>query len=203
MNTKNLNEKFIIGVVGLYASGKSTVANEFIKMGFYEINVDEYGYKSLKDKKKEIIKTFGSNILTHNEIDRKKLSNIVFKSKFDLYKLNSIVHPYMKSKIKDDIQITNSDKIIIHAALLLDMNLDKLCNKVIAVISNYDDIYKRGRDRDNRNIEQIKFILANQPTPNQLIENADYIINNNSTKEELIDNTRNLIRVLLQEYKNE
>ena len=45
-------DRLIVGITGLFASGKSTVAKTFVEHGFYEVDVDSYGYKALEDKKK-------------------------------------------------------------------------------------------------------------------------------------------------------
>jgi dephospho-CoA kinase len=197
--SKDFNDKLIIGIVGLYASGKSTVAEVFIKNGFFEVDVDKYGYDALIKKKEQIVKTFGNNILTDGTIERKELGKIVFNSQEELAKLNSIVHPYMIKSIKKDIMLSEHKKLIIHAALLFDLKLDYICDRVVAVLSNIENIYRRGMERDNRDLNQIKFILSNQPTPNLLIENADYIIDNNSTKKTLIDKTKSIIQTILEE----
>jgi dephospho-CoA kinase len=197
--SKELNDKLIIGIVGLYASGKSTVAEVFVNNGFYEVDVDKYGYEALDKNKEEIIQTFGNKILTDRTIDRKELGKIVFNSKKELTKLNAIVHPYMSKSIEKDIIESEHKKIIIHAALLFDLKLDLICDRIVAVISNIENIYRRGIERDSRNLNQIKFILSNQPTPNQLKENADYIIDNNSTKKAMIDKTKSIIQTILEE----
>lgn len=197
--SKELNDKLIIGIVGLYASGKSTVAEVFVNNGFYEVDVDKYGYEALDKNKEEIIQTFGNKILTDRTIDRKEIGKIVFNSKKELTKLNAIVHPYMSKSIEKDIIESEHKKIIIHAALLFDLKLDLICDRIVAVISNIENIYRRGIERDSRNLNQIKFILSNQPTPNQLKENADYIIDNNSTKKAMIDKTKSIIQTILEE----
>ena len=42
--------------------------------------------------KQKLVDTFGKEILTNNTIDRKKLGKIVFSSKDDMKKLESIAH---------------------------------------------------------------------------------------------------------------
>ncbi|MFW5890689.1 MAG: dephospho-CoA kinase [bacterium] len=193
--------KLIIGITGRFASGKTTVAKLFKEEGFYEIDVDSYGYKALSDKKNEIVKKFGTHILNNdNKINRKKLGEIVFNSETQLKQLNEIVHPYMKSCIKYDIEHNvNHNKIIINAALLIPMKLHSICSKIIYVKSDINNIIKRGIERDNRNKKQISFILSNQPTTKQLSEIADYIIENNKDINTLVKNTKKLIEKIRSE----
>ena len=108
----------------------------------------------------------------------------------------------MKDCIKNDIDKLSHKEIIINAALLLPMNLNILCHKVVSVVSNFDDIIKRGIERDNRNLKQIKFILSNQPTTKQLNEIADYIIKNDGSINMLIRNCKQVIEKIRLEQKN-
>lgn len=192
-------KKIIIGITGQYASGKSTVSKVFIERGFYQIDIDSYGHKALKIKQADIIKTFGKDVLLNNNINRKKLGKIVLNSRNELKKLNKIVHPFMVSEIKSDLVKITHKYIIINGALLVPMKLNKLCNKIVAIICNYEQIIKRGVDRDKRNLDQIKFILSNQPTTKQLIEIADYIIENNCTLSKLIKKAHKIIDDILSE----
>ncbi len=199
-----MNEhKLVIGLTGLYASGKSTVAELFIQNNFYEIDVDKYGHKALKYKQTEIVNCFGKSILNDNGgIDRKKLGRIVFSSKEQLDKLNKIVHPYMKELIEEDLNKCPYNKIIINAALLIPMKLYTLCDKVIGVLSDEKNIIKRGMERDNRTVKDIKFILSTQPTPNQITEIADFILMNNEDISNLKTNSKELINKIIKEYNN-
>lgn len=193
--------KCIIGIMGLFASGKSSVADVFTKNGYMEIDVDKYGYKALIDKKTDIISEFGTSILDGNSINRKKLGEIVFSSKEKIQKLNDIVHPYMKKCIEQDINNSKSNKIVINAALLLSMKLYEFCDKIIYIDSPIKDIINRGIKRDKRDKKQIEFILSNQPNPNQLQKKADYIIYNNKSLENLILEAENLLKIIESEIR--
>lgn len=172
--------KLIIGITGKYASGKSYVANIFKENNYFEIDVDKLGHQALIEKKNIIIKSFKENIIdSYGNIDRKKLGNIVFNSQKELKKLNSIVHPHMVKETMNVLNQTNYNKYIINAALLMDLELNKLCNKIIFVNTSIENIYLRAKKRDDKTEKQIEFILSNQPSTNQFIKYADYIIDNN------------------------
>ncbi|ACK74733.1 dephospho-CoA kinase [Borreliella burgdorferi] len=125
----------IIGVTGRIASGKDTVSKIISnKYGFYEINADKLGHSVLHEKKEEIVKIFGQKILnTKNEIDKLLLRNLVFNDNKELKKLESVSHPVILSKIKKILIQNQSTKIIINAALLFKMNLEKLCDYIIVL----------------------------------------------------------------------
>ncbi|WKC85449.1 dephospho-CoA kinase [Borreliella lusitaniae] len=125
----------IIGITGRIASGKDT-ASKIIsnKYGFYEINADKLGHLVLYEKKEEIVKIFGKKILNaKNEIDKLLIRNLVFNDNEELKKLESISHPIILNKIKKILLENQSSKIIINAALLFKINLEKLCDYIIVV----------------------------------------------------------------------
>ena len=86
----------IIGITGLIASGKSTASN-YISKKYPIIDADKIS-KFITQKGNigyfEIVKNFGDDILDFDyNIDRKKLSSIVFSDKSKLHKLNNILAP--------------------------------------------------------------------------------------------------------------
>ncbi|MCK4796667.1 MAG: dephospho-CoA kinase [Spirochaetes bacterium] len=191
----------IIGLTGLYCSGKSTIAKILKdKYGFFIIDIDKIGHQALEEKKDEIIKAFGKLILNNNKIDRKKLGYIVFKKKQKLKLLDSIVHPLMIKRVKEIINNTKEKKICINAALLLEMKLDWLCKIIIITKSSFFNIIKRAKKRDDYSILQVLKIISSQKVFKLVKKykyNADifYVYNNKNIDylENQIKNKRDLL----------
>jgi dephospho-CoA kinase len=155
--------KKIIGLTGLYCSGKTTCEKILqSEYGFHIIDVDKIGHLALTEKKNEIITKFGSLILTEDQIDRKKLGTIVFKDRNKLKLLNSIVHPWMSSKVEEEINSTQSTRICINAALLFEMGLHSLCEKIIITKANIFETIKRAKKRDGYSFIKILRIINSQ-----------------------------------------
>ncbi len=185
----------IIGITGSYASGKSTVAKLLKEAGYYEIDVDKIGHTALESKKEQIINKFGKVIIDENgEIDRKKLGNIVFNDNKKLEELNKIVHPFMIDQVLKELKSVEKEKIIINAALLYEMQLNTLCDKIIVVKTDEEILLKRAMKRDNRSEAQIRKILENQITYNENNLMADYISKNNGDISILRDILQNIIK---------
>ena len=68
----------IIGITGIFCSGKTTIAKIFSRYGYKVINADKIGHELLNKKiiKDKVIKKFGRKILVKSKIDRIKLKNI-------------------------------------------------------------------------------------------------------------------------------
>ena len=102
----------VIGITGGVGSGKSAVL-KLLEEEYHAVVVqlDEVA-KALQRKGtpcwKAIVEAFGREILDENEeLDRKKLAQIVFQSSEKLEQLNGIVHPagasgYRRKKKRED-----------------------------------------------------------------------------------------------------
>lgn len=179
----------IIGISGQTGAGKSTFAkllNQKLK-GEY-IDVDSLGHILLKDEStiQKLVKTFGKDILTESQIDRKKLGAKAFVSSEATESLNNIMHPAMVEMVKDIIdkcREQNQQNVIIDAALLYKMKLNKLCNKIIYVKADSEVRVKRLVSSRGWTEQQARERLFSQDTePND--ENV-IIVKNNSSLEDL------------------
>jgi len=134
------NKKPIIGIMGGIGSGKSTVANEFEKLGCKVINADKIAHDLLEEKniQEEVVGILGNDIIdSQGNIDRKKIAEIVFKNSDLLFKLNNIIHPGVLQKTEELIDQYNQDNqckaIILDMPLLVEVGWDKRCDKLIFV----------------------------------------------------------------------
>lgn len=123
-----------IGIGGNIGSGKTAVAKELVKLyqkdnfkvklldadsiawKLYSRNVVS-GQQSVMYNK--IKKSFGVVILDEkDEIDRKKLGELVFHNKQNLQKINKIVHPELIRQLKAKLQKPDAEIKILDAALI-------------------------------------------------------------------------------------
>ncbi len=142
----------IIGITGNSSVGKSFLI-EKLEMNYFLIDADKIGHTVLKlpKCKDEVLSFFGEEILDNNEINRKRLGEIVFNDKEKLEVLTEITHRYILKQI-DNILAENIDLyelIIIDAALLIESGLYKKCDKTILVVATYDEKIRRIVERDN------------------------------------------------------
>lgn len=178
----------IIGLTGGIASGKSTVSKYLVEKGFKVYDADKIA-KDISEKKsvqEEIILTFGNKILDKNgNIDRKKLKEIVFENKEKLEKLNGIIHPKVINFYKE-LKEKKTDKVIIFdVPLLFESGIDKFCDKILVVISDYEIQLNRIIERDKINRELAEKIIRSQLSNEERIKKADVVIENNSNLEDL------------------
>ena len=180
----------IIGLTGGIASGKSTVSKYLAEKGFKVYDADKIA-KDISKKKsvqEEIILTFGDKILDENRnVDRKKLKEIVFKNKEKLKQLNAIIHPKVIDFYKE-LKEKNTDEIIIFdVPLLFESGIEKFCDKILVVISDYEIQLNRIVERDKIDRELASKIIKSQLSNKERIKKADVVIENNSSLEDLFE----------------
>lgn len=192
----------VIGITGPAGSGKSTIS-KIIKTIYKDkasiIDVDRLGHEVLtyffiKEKLKEV---FGEEIFDDDtNISRSKLGEIVFSNKEKLELLNQIVHPEILNKTEQILkEISNkNDIIIIDAALLFKIGLDKLCDKIIYVDAPEELRIKRLSEKRGIPLEKAKNIVKSQEHINS--KRCDFKILNIGNFDQLYKETEKIIQNL-------
>lgn len=187
----------IIGLTGGLATGKTTVAKMFAQLGAQVIDADKIAHKLISPRGAcytSIVRYFGGDIVTKGNIDRKKLSTIVFNNKHALRKLEGIIHPEVKKNIFTEIKKRQKKNsiIIIDAPLLIEAGIEKKVDRLIVVKSSLNKQIKRSSARLKiTKSEALKRIKAQMPLKDKE-RLADIVINNN----EDLENTRKQVKAI-------
>ncbi len=181
----------VIGLTGGIASGKTTVANLFKQQFKIDIvdadivarEVVEPGTPGLN----AIIQHFGQDI-THddNTLDRAKLREKIFSNPEEKAWLNALLHPIIREKMIEDLQQVTSDYALLVVPLLVENNLDSLCDRVLVVDVEPETQISRAVKRDNVSEEQAHAILASQASRQQRLDIADDVVKNNPNDPDLL-----------------
>ena len=130
-----------VGITGGIGSGKSTVCKIFETLKvpvFYADNEAKILMNSNEILKTEITNTFGKDVYKNNDLDRKKLAQLVFNNPEALSKLNALVHPKVGVAYQSWLQKQNHPFVLKEAAILFESgsnkNLDEIncpkCSKI-------------------------------------------------------------------------
>ncbi len=186
-NPRKNKKAFVIGIGGNIGSGKTTLAKMFQEFGAKLVDADKIGWSLLKKSKKEyikIVKTFGKAILDkNNNIDRKKLGEIVFNQPKKLQMLNRIVHPALLTKVRQDIR-KEKGIIVLDAALLFNWGLEKEMDASILVSATKELKIKRSK-KLGMTKKAVEERLARQIPETMMVKKADFIVRNNGSNQEL------------------
>jgi len=188
-----------LGIMGHFASGKSAAASFFINSGFFDIDLDAIGKDALLILKDKITQTFGTQILEQDKISAQKLGNLVFENQRELDKLNALVHPWMKERVVQIITQNPQKNLVIHAAILLQLGLKELCQRILYISCPDEILIARGQARNKFSAEKIRAILKMQRDKNQYLEHATDIIENTGTFEEFQHKLKDFEQRILNE----
>ena len=125
----------MIGVAGGYCTGKNVLVGLLEERGFEQIDVDGVGHAVLEEPavRREIVERFGSAVLgPDGGVDRRRLGALVFGDRRQLSGLEAIVHPRMVARVEQMVGAADRP-LVINAAILLRMGLERLCDFVVCV----------------------------------------------------------------------
>ncbi len=179
----------IIGITGNSGSGKSEIAKILAKKIKAEIIDADKVVKEMTNTEteylKKIIELFGNEILIENNINRKKLADIIYNNEEKRKQLNNLTYYYVVNEIKNQINKIKLKYIIIDAPLLFESGLDKICEITISVIAKQDIKIDRICKRDKLE-KQIAIKRLNIQKKDEYYKSkSDYIIENNGKIEEV------------------
>lgn len=188
----------IIGITGNIGSGKSTVSQYLQKRGFTVYYSDIIAHQAYQDPmvRQAIIDRWGSSLFKADDIDRKKLADVVFNNQIELDFLNSIVHPWTLNRLSELVHSCPHEYCIIEVPLLFEANLSKCFDYIILVISDPDLRISRIVNRDMIGIEEAIARQSFQKSSIDVLEYSDLVINNNGSISDLYEQVDNFIRVL-------
>lgn len=173
----------IIGLTGGIGSGKTTIANYFMKSGVPVYIADDEARKIMQSEEiiEAIKKTFGIAIFENGILNREKLAQIVFNDPEKLKLLNAIIHPAVKKHFHNWILNHKQAPFIIYeAAILFESGSYKDCDKIISVTAPMESRIQRVIHRDNSSREQVLKRINAQWNDDQRIAQSDYVIENDS-----------------------
>ena len=157
----------IIGITGGIGSGKSLVAKElysFENTVYYHADEEAKQLVNTSSSiKNKIIKIFGKESYLDGKLNRKFISELVFKDSVLLEKLNGIIHPEVKIHFKNFIKSQKVNALILYEnAILFETNSDLLCDIIISITAPKELRIKRVMLRDNVAKNQVQAIIKNQ-----------------------------------------
>lgn len=172
----------IVGLTGGIGSGKTTVAKLFNTLGV-PVYVSDIAAKRIMISDAKVIKEVKTLLgelayFDDGSLDKKHISEQVFKNKELLQKLNSIVHPAVADDFIAWYKKQNSAYVIKESAILFESGSHKKCDIIISVISPIKERVNRVMKRDSVTKKQVLYRVMNQSSDEDKIDQSDFIINN-------------------------
>ena len=196
----------VIGLTGGIGSGKSTVAEMFRELGAVVVDADEVCHRLLfeADIKEKVRKRFGGGVFSADgEVDRTALGKTVFGDARKLKDLTAILHPPAHEEIRKVVRDARKEgtvpAVVLDVALLLESNMEKMCDVLVFVEASREARNERVREERGWDEAEIERREKFQKAINKKIEKADYVINNSLTKRDTFDQVQHIWRKLFRE----
>ena len=123
-----------IAITGGIGSGKTYVAEYIKKQGYPVFSCDEI-YRELSQSASYIekVQQLFPGVVSNNQIDKKKLAQIVFSNKIELEKLNHLSHPLIMTTLYEEMGKAQGKVVFAEVPLLFEGGFEKDFHETIFV----------------------------------------------------------------------
>jgi len=149
----------------------------------------------------DVLKYFGTQVCQEDgTLDRKKISDIVFKDMEKRKKLEDFTHPRIYEEFFRQLAEFGKEDpasiVIVDIPLLVELNLMYLFEKIIVVSVSPETQKERLMARDGIDEEEASRIISSQLSVKEKKGFADWVIENDGSKEETLGQVERLFEEL-------
>ena len=202
--------KPIIGLCGGIGAGKSVVARELERLGGLLIDSDQLNHEVLRrpEVARILREWWGDEILGEDgAVDRRRVAELIFGDAEQKRRLESLVHPLIASLREDMIVVGSGDlkvrAIILDSPLLLESNLDRLCQAVVFVEVSESQRLRRLQETRGWDIEESRRRERWQLSLAEKRARSRFSINNEGSIEQLRSQVKDVFEQVLAEYSSD
>lgn len=195
-----------IAVTGGLAAGKTTVCQLFKELGAYVVSADEIVHQLLSPDTavgQQVISLLGSDIVSGQEFDRKKIAAKVFTKPDLLRALEEILHPAVFDEIEQRYRQAQKEEkyplFIAEIPLLFESEREGRFDAVINVYTDTNISLQRFMHQTHQPAEEFEKRMIRQIEPGKKSAKASYIIENNGELKQLKTTVKTLYIQLTQE----
>ena len=178
--------KYVIGLTGGIACGKSNISRSLKAAGVPVIDADEIsrnltapGGPALP----AIREKWGEKVFDGEELNRRALSDIVFSDPAARDALNAIIHPLVLSEIHRRMDETEGP-VVMDVPLLYEVGMDSWCDEIWCAYAPQKEQVRRVRKRGQITYAEALRRIHSQMPVMEKRRRADHMIRTTGTKEE-------------------
>jgi len=195
---------FLFGITGGIGSGKSTVCEFLRKKDIPVIEADPLAKRltnELPAIRTALTEKFGPEVYTETgELNRDKLSTIVFSDATARQQVNHIIHPHVFNWIQGEVaRLQNEEQrtlVGVEAALIYESEMEKILDAVVVVTAPLERRIDWIAGRDQLSQSDIRKRIDSQMPISEKVKRADYVIENKGTIADLETQVEELYRWL-------
>ena len=178
----------VVAVIGGIGCGKSAACSYFAEQGYPVIDTDQVAKQLMQPGQaglQALVADYGHRFLTQQgELDRPKLAAAFFSDQKLKHDIEQIIHPLVRQQVGAQVStLKTQHKLIFVAIPVISQVMQPAYQINHVLLIECDPTLQRQRvaTRDQRAIDQIERIIAQQADPATRQALADSIINNNSS----------------------
>jgi dephospho-CoA kinase len=181
--------KYVIGLTGNIATGKSVVRRMLEHLGAYTIDADALSHRAIAKGApgyQPVLEEFGKWVLTKDgEIDRAKLGHVVFSDPEALRRLEEIIHPLVRQAINLLAGRASQRVIVLEAIKLLEGELRNACDSIWVTDAPQEVQVARLMRKRSMSKEVALRRIQSQSAQSKKVAAADIVIRNTGSYEAL------------------
>ncbi|MFN2195924.1 MAG: dephospho-CoA kinase [Anaerolineales bacterium] len=179
--------KYVIGLTGNIATGKSVIRRMLEHLGAYGIDADALSHRAMARGAPgyaPIVKLFGTYILDEDgQIDRARLGRLVFADPQALQALEQILHPLVRQAVDLLVRRAPQKVIVIEAIKLLEGDLRQVCDAIWVTHSNPIAQLSRLKQKRRMSDADARQRIDAQSSQQEKVAAADVVIENSGSIE--------------------
>jgi dephospho-CoA kinase len=182
--------KYVIGLTGNIGSGKSTVLGMLQQLGAKVVDADDLVHQVMARGApvwQAMVDTFGTSILDdHGDIDRHKVSSIVFEDPDALRRLEEIVHPAVDELFFELVREAEEQVLAVEAVKLIESGVHRKLNSLWLVTCPAEERLRRLGEGRGADPEDVRERLTAQLPEEEQARWADVSIDNGGSLEQTL-----------------
>jgi len=178
----------VIGLTGGIASGKSTVSKELAALDIPIFDADEVSRNAVVKGSKGlamVVEAFGKEYLTDTgEMDRPKISQLVFSNKDALHTLEHIIHTIVWNAAEEFLSVCKSDNrtvAVLDVPLLIECGWHNKVDLVWLVAVTKEQQIERAIKRSGMTAEEVIARINAQMSLEEKKQYAQVVIDNSGS----------------------
>jgi len=181
--------KYIIGLTGNIATGKSVVRRMLEHLGAYTIDADALSHRAIAKGApgyQPVLDLFGKWLLGKDgEIDRAKLASLVFRDGQVLAQLEDAIHPLVAQAVEHLVKRATQRVVVIEAIKLMESSLKTSCDSIWTAYAPEEVQVERLMRKRSMSREQALERIHAQGPQSEKVAAANVVIRNTGSYDEL------------------
>ena len=169
----------LLGLTGSIGMGKSTTAKLFEEAGVPVYDADATVHKIYEGEAVPAVEAAFPGVTVNGRVDRQKLSAKVVNNAQAMERLETIVHPMLRShqlRFLSDAERSGAPVAVLDVPLLFETGGEKRVDAVVVVTTTPDVQRERILARENMTHDKLEAILARQIPDEEKRARADFVV---------------------------